>query len=383
MTLKSTGSTPFNLSVRSFQRALSQVTPTVDRRPTVPALGTVRIQAVDGAIEFSTRSSTVSANARRAVQGSHTSQEALLFPAHKLEAYARLLSGTSVSINRTDARRARISCEASSVLLATLPATDFPFAEPTPETKLFSLPQAIGARMLRFTVFAAAQDEKQPNLRGALLEVADGAAHLVTTDGHRLARYSVPVSAPPVRVLIPEALLAGMNRVVDANANGSFGVATTEATVFACFTDQGGELDLSHRTVGGQFPNYRAILPSKADASVRLSASALELAVRRCLSIGESKRQVVRLEVSPAELKVSAAEASTGEVVEKLQVLSSFHFSPLSTMFRGEYLLDALNRIRGDLSLGFARIGGAIGLWIIQEPIPNERFEHVLLGLKH
>jgi DNA polymerase-3 subunit beta len=257
----------------------------------------------------------------------------------------------------------------------------FPFIElPPSDGPMIAVEQDKMERMLRFAAFAVSREEKHANLRGALFEVADGEASLVATDGHRLARYSVKTKAAPTRMLLPEALLGAMSKTVDKDAGGSCSLVATDGSVFACLEDSAGDVCLSHRPVAGPFPNYRAILPSKAEASVRVAAASVALAVRRCMSFADAS-QLVSMTVMPAELRLSAAEVSTGETVDKLPVSSAFQFPALTLHFRGGYLLEALTRIDGDVTLSFARVGANMGLWITHMPVEDERFEYVLMSL--
>ena len=48
---------------------------------------------------------------------------------------------------------------------------------------------------------------------------------------------------------------------------------------------------------------------------------------------------------------------------------------------RGGYLLEALTRIQGDVTLSFARVGDGMGLWITHSPAEGECFAFVLMGI--
>jgi DNA polymerase III subunit beta len=372
--------TIITLPLPSLQKALATVHPAVARKSPVPALTGVKIEPKDGEVEFSSTNQELSIRCRRFVDGSQIGKS-LLLPALKLESYARLLECNVVSISAVDARRAMLRCGSADTKFALLPANASPYIEPAPAGRVIAFKQDALARMLRFTSFAVSADEGETQLRGALLEIADGRVHVVATDGHRLARYSLPTDASKMRALLPESLLLAMNKTVDAGGGGSCSVAVTDSTIFACFEDKTGCVDLSHRIIAGQFPNYREILPSKAEASICASAEKVVSAIRRCMSIADTKSQVVTVTVTPSELRLSAAEASTGETVDKLDVVSAFQFPMVTAMFRGEYLLDALARISGDVTLSFAYVSKNLGLWINHVTEAEEAFEYVLMGL--
>ena len=372
----------FTLPLSSLQKALAAVTPALQRKSSTPALGAVRIEPHEDAVEFSGTNLELSIRVRSKAPGA-LAGEPMLLPGHKLEGYARLLQGEAVSLAKLDSRRAAIECGGARTKFATIPMSDFPcpYMVPAPSERSVFLQQSVVERMLRFTTFAAGHDDKR-GMAGALLEVSAGKVQMVTTDGARLARYAVPTEAADLNIVLPDALLGAMSRTVNGGTGGTCSLVATDGFVYACAEDSAGSVDLAHRFTSAQFPHYKQIIPTKAEASVRLPAELVVMAVKRCMSMTDQGSQAVTLAVSPSELKLSAAESSTGETVDVLRAHSPNQFPALSAMFRGSYLLDALTRVRGEVELAFARVGQATGLWIVHTLVVGETFEYVLVGLK-
>jgi len=370
------------MSLRTLRRTLATVASAVDRRPTIPALAAVRIKQEPGEVELAGTSPGVSIVARTHLKNAGAA-DPIFMGAHKLKSYVDLLEYEDVSLQAAGTSKAILRCGGAETAFATLPSGEFPHLEPAPTTKAISLDRDIVSRMLKFTSFAICKDGNHGGVCGALLEVSDGAVHLVATDGHRLAKFSAAHADTATSMVLPADLLAAVGNTIDTECNGACEFALSDSRVFVTISDRAGVVEFSHRKIGGGFPRYRAILPTNASATVTLPAAALVGAIRRCMTVADSKARVVELCATPSQLKLRAGEASSGLTAETLAVSSSGSFPPYTSLFRGEYLLDALVRIKGDVTIGFTKVGATDGAWIVHEPLPGERFEYVVMGLKH
>ncbi len=301
-------------------------------------------------------------------------------PGRRTADFARLLEGDAVDL-APGTRDVSLRCGGSSARLATLKADAYPQLPSAPSSLDYSMPAGLFDRMLRHVLFAVAGDKGNAVLRGALLEIADGKANLVATDGHRLSRYSAPCSDAPQSWLLPAALLKAVSARA-AQPEDTCGVAASEESIFVRLSGPQVTTDFVHVVEKGKFPDYRRVLPKGVQASVTLSAESLQNAVKRCLSLADNSGKVVRFTVSADSLKLHSADASMGENDELLPVSSGQPFPPISHLFRGEYLLDALSLLDGDVTLNFAAVGNGPGLWVMHNLQDGESFEYVLMGLK-
>lgn len=163
--------------------------------------------------------------------------------------------------------------------------------------------------------FAVGHDPALPALGGILLEVADGALHLVATDRYRLAYGRaglLDLAGPPVRGLVPaglvdeaRALLAGAQTVVLDLCPGRLSV------------------DIAGRQVAGptldhDFPDHRRLLDGVAPAGPRQRMTVDVAELRTALAPGVApavvrehdgrRHEVVVLTVGPGGTLVLAGE---------------------------------------------------------------------------
>lgn len=370
--------TSLTIPLRTFRKCLAAVLPAVDRSSPSAGVGVVRVQQeVSDAdrVEFATSDRNLTIRVSQRVEGASIAKPVYL-PAARLESYARLLEGDAVALSARGERRVMaLRCGGTFTRFATEVGDEFPHLAPSPESPVAHIRLETLRRMLRLVLFPAKADTS------ALLEVEGGMVHLCYTDGHRLARYSAPQETTNSRLVMPETLLAALEKVTDVEwHDGMCSVyADADAVAVTVAGPEALNVRMSHRLTDGKFPNYRGILPTKAEGSAAAPAETIAAAVRRCAAFAGD---AVRLTVAPRLLTLRGADASAGESEDTLPASSSVEFEPVSVVLNARYLLDVLRRLDGNVTLSVARVGADLGLWIVHAPTELERFEYVLLGIR-
>lgn len=193
---------------------------------------------------------------------------------------------------------------------------------------------------------AASKDEGRPHLNCLCLEVDNGRAYTLATDGHRLAYPSVPCEGEPATLLIPYAaaeLLVALKGPYAVAWDARSGVVLTGAwRVYVWQPD-------------AKFPPWRKVVPESENIIIQINLKALTAAVKAVDmgSPGESEKDGkypsrVLLEVED-ELLVTWEDTAR---IHKAQTgvscaVEGEHRDPV-IMLRTEYLLDALKNARVD-----------------------------------
>ena len=120
-------------------------------------------------------------------------------------------------------------------------------------------------KALALTAFAASTDPTRYYINGVLLEVDDGVARLVATDGTRMSVYElqgVEHDANPLareQYIIPSATAKAWLKDKPAKGMGSHAI-TLEATELS-ITRRTTSEQSTHMLIDGSFPDWRRILP--------------------------------------------------------------------------------------------------------------------------
>jgi DNA polymerase-3 subunit beta len=198
----------------------------------------------------------------------------------------------------------------SKFKLATTYPDNFP---PIPLTlgaeRLTTMPADELARLVTQGALAISTDDAREHMKVALLELADGRATMVSTDGSRLALATTKAThLAATRLPIPASGVSELRKLCEVNKGG-------EVTLYR----QGGYLLMTsgNATIGvrlgdDQFPPYKKVVPTSFKHSVTLARELLMDAVKRCgiVANGGTKAAGIRLEFKEGDLSIFAERES-------------------------------------------------------------------------
>ena len=332
-----------------FLRALSYASAIVERRNTIPVLSNVLLEATsDGLCVTATDLNlqiALSVPAQVEAEGATTVSAQLLTGIIR-----EFADGAQVELSLDDNRLQVISGR-SRYKLQTIPRDDFPVVQAKDALASFALPAKELLAAFRRVEFAQATDHiVKSHLCGISIDVVDDELTFAATDGNRLAWSTLP--APDVSalngVILSSKLVSSLSRLLDGR-DGDVRLTFEERRVVA-------EIDsaiLSGKLVEGTFPPWRRIIPKASGQHVDVSIPALEGALRRAALIASDRTSLVKIELSPDKLTVSATSPERGTAVE--EVPCALEGDDISFGVNSRFLLDMLGAAGdGDIHVAFS-----------------------------
>ena len=210
----------------SLLRSLNHVQSVVERRNTIPILSNVLMKADGDVLTFTTTDMDLEIN--ESVAANIDSEGATTVPAHTLYDIVRKLpDGSDVELTlNAEGTQMEVKAGRSKFKLSCLPTTDFPELGAGELPTSFSIPAADMRALIDRTKFAMSTEETRYYLNGIYLHEAeqDGVKVLraVATDGHRLARFEMPLSdgaAGMPGIIIPRKTIGELRKLVDEAAD--------------------------------------------------------------------------------------------------------------------------------------------------------------------
>ena len=248
-------------------KSLGHVQSVVERRNTIPILSNVLIEASEeGNLRLMATDLDLQIN--ETVQANVTQPGATTVSAHTLFDIARKLpEGSQVELSAADGKM-QINAGRARFNLATLPRDDFPVIAEGELPTAFELPAATLRQIIDKTRFAISTEETRYYLNGIFLHVTDGDLKAAATDGHRLARVTVPspegAQGMP-DVIIPRKCVAELRKLLD-ELDGSVQVSLSESKVRFGL----GSAILTSKLIDGTFPDYNRVIPTGNDKLLKL-----------------------------------------------------------------------------------------------------------------
>ncbi|PIU66197.1 MAG: DNA polymerase III subunit beta [Armatimonadetes bacterium CG07_land_8_20_14_0_80_40_9] len=240
----------------------------------------------------------------------------------------------------------KLRCERSSYNMNGLSVEEFPLLPEMGEEGYWEIGQKIFKEMIDKVIFSAASvTEGRAVLTGSLLVIEEGNFKMVATDGHRLSFVSLAVGGLPkegVSIIVPTRALLELSRILSNQEKEKVKVTISENQVLF---NLGSKL-VSSRTIEGQFPDYRRVIPSDYKAKWKANVEELRGAMRRAVTMAREGTNTVKIVTEGDQLKISsfAQDVGQGEDLVKIEREGE----DLEVAFNVSYLLDALARIESE-----------------------------------
>lgn len=212
---------------------------------------------------------------------------------------------------------------------------DLSQAEKVAELSLYDLRHAVAQ-----VAFAVSKDKKwRPITVGLHLELRPNRAHVVATDGHRLAIADfAPIHPPceklaftiPVKALQVATLISDGGRLTILSS-GEWVVLRSEAGEVYC------------TPIEGTYPSWRTVTPKPKEPFWRVDIRGLREALKKVEPAVDHDRPVVRLSFSGGKLKVSAKTDGLGEVHAETAVEGT---AEAKALFNPKFLKDYLTAVK-------------------------------------
>lgn len=313
----------------ALHAALKAVRPAIQRYNSIPILSHVRISrdtmtATDLDIEI--KAKIPASTAKGASCLDHRVLSAIV---------GNLPKDTAISITTPEVGKgATLAFEGGLYTLNTLPASDFPDADPGKTVTTIKAPDDFLDK-LRFVSHFISNEETRYYLNGVCI----AAGKLVATDGHRLGYVAAgfEVDAKPI---IPRAAVAAI-----------LGIGKPSQI---SFSDKAMTVDfpgivLRSKLIDGTYPDYKRVIPAIADKSTvaMVDAKPLASAIKRAMAISYGRRSDEITLALSEDGRMAIARNRLDVGTSREVIPASMSGDPVVTAVNGCYTLDTIAAHRG------------------------------------
>ncbi len=197
------------------------------------------------------------------------------------------------------------------------------------------------------SLFATAKESSRYAINGVLWEIHGKKLMLVATDGRRLARVKVPLTATPEKDFAEQKIIVPAKTM---SLLGKIG-AEDEDAVAVRFVDNQvlmkcSNVVLSSNLVEGNFPKYEDIIPSDYDKKVTVPTDAALSAVRRSSLLTSEESRGIKLAVGPEAIVFTGSAPEAGDAEVDMPV--EYSGEPIEIGFNPQFLIDVLRVIKAE-----------------------------------
>jgi DNA polymerase-3 subunit beta len=345
------------VSAKPFTADLKSVLPAIATRSGLPMLSGVRLEVSEG--EVSIEATDLELTARRVVRGDVKVDGAgsVVAPAKALvKAVAAMGEPEIVLESHSSEGRAGLDVRAGTrtVTLQGWPIDDWPAAPRVAAIDpIASIEASAVVDAFERVALCASSDEARPVLTCAALFFREDppALEVVATDSYRLGVAQIPVEAgfrvsdgpmlvPARAVRLLAKQLKGAEGAVQVRALEASGVEPSRASRIAFSLP---DAEWTVRTVEGEFPNWKQVVPNPEGGSFEFDPEELGSALRAATSVRSTTGAPVRLTLD----RTCSLTLKDPELGEMREALTEAEFSPngagaMEFAFNPDYLADAI-----------------------------------------
>ncbi len=340
---------------------LSLVSRAVPSRPTHPVLANVLLQADAETKQVSLTAFDLSLGIRTSFEAQVLQGGALAIPAKLLnDITSRLPEGDITLDDESDSPKdgegliLTLTPQSGSYQIRAMEAQEFPELpainpETTDGASLHHLPANALIEGLRGSLFATSADETKQVLTGVHLTLKADTLEFAATDGHRLAVVETEYENPDtdvdsqLEVTVPSKALRELERMLAHSSANDEPVAL--------FFDQGQVVfewqnqRLTSRTLEGQYPAYRQLIPRQFEREITLERKQLLSTLERIAVFADQKNNIVKVNIDGAAgemtLSVEAQDVGSGKETIPAQISGD----DILIAFNIKYLMEGLKSL--------------------------------------
>lgn len=333
----------FNISTQEFQRLINKCFPVVAKKPAIPILSNILLEAKNDEIILTATDLTVS---MRCFGEAKVQQEGkIALNARKLFSLVRELSADQVQIVVNQDNRVDIRSGTSRFRLYGMDGHEFPSLPDMSMAKPLAIPCKQLADIFSMTSFAIARSEARYELTGLHMEIDEGAVTFTATDGKRIARVKMNVKgfdeAFSGSYIIPLKAVEDVSKSVQVEG---------EITLYLLDDKMGFETEnclVITKLLAVNYPDVSRVLPESFSVNCPLHREELQQLLKQVVLFTPEETSAVQFSFSKGDLKISANKSGVGEGEVNMPV--NYDGEVINVSINGSHFLDYLNHTEKEI----------------------------------
>ncbi len=332
----------FEINREIFLKSLQTVSGIISARHTIPILSHVLLELTENNMTLTGTDHDISVTSKAVIQKVHQA-DTVTVPANILiEICRKLPEQSTITCLQQNNQLAVTVGKHIKFYLSCLSAQTFPKMHFQEDAFTFCIPGNLLQNALKMTRFAMGEKEFHYLLNGMLWEIQAGTFQAVASNGHRLARKTVPLNVTGMhQAIVPHKTIVELMRLLEGSEN-LVEIAITPHQV--CI--KGSHYKMISRLITGTFPDYQKFIPTiHTNHTATLMRDKLKETLSRLSTLlKNNKHQGIRLEFYSSYLKLSVAtlEKESGEEIIEIQYTGDTTTS-FSIGFDIRYLADVVD----------------------------------------
>lgn len=363
----------FNCSAEKLIEGLQTVVKALPSRTTNPILEGILIETADDSLVLTCSDERLTIVTR--IEAYILQHGRGVVPGKLFNEIARRLPDGDVDVEMNDNFVFTIRSAQSRANISGQDGDLYPSLPRMEESFELQLPQDMLKGMIQRTEFAIAQEDMREVLTGCYLEIAGGNATMVALDGYRMAMSRGQCAE----------LTAKASAIIPGRAVGDIGkLLSNDPEAFLTLSMDGNKLkielddtDIYVILIGGEYVNFRQILPTSFATTIQVPLDAMRRCVDRAALIArEGNNNLLILKVQDEMLSIDA-HSQIGDVHEELPIEQQG--GNITIAFNVKYLTDVVRYVESEKIQ--MCMNSPVAPCVIT-PVGNDEYVHLILPVR-
>ncbi len=263
----------------------------------------------------------------------------------------KLPSNSYVFLETKENNNMEIKCLNSEINILGNSSAEYPDSTFENEGNSLNIKAESLRNLIKYTYFAAAQDNIKPIFTGCLIEIKNNICTFVALDGYRMAVKREPIEFNgEVSVVVPSKTLLEVLRIVEDNKENKEKIENKENTKIIISDSH---ISFKHENtilisnlLDGKFIDYKGIIKDNYVLTLKAETTDIKDSVERAsLLAREDKNNLIILDIKDSNMQINSA-SEYGNVEENIPIEKIGEDMKIG--FNSKYILDFLKVIEND-----------------------------------
>lgn len=336
----------FQVNSKSLEKLLSKVFPAIPSRTPMGILENFLFEINEGKITVTATDLELTLRAFMNVDADANLK--IVTPAKLLYDIVRSLGDTTINFTTETNNKIKLNTDTGEYFIGYAEANEYPEIPEMEKGKSLEVNAEIFSEAIDTAFFAISKESVRPAMTGMLMEFSQEGLRFITTDGHRLVKFSAfsvtshKGDAPKLveQYILPERAVSVLSKLI---STGNLSLTLSASTVLFKIDD----VEFMTRLIGQKYPDYNSVIPIENENMMYLKRHELLHSIRRMLLFASTNYQQVKLSIQPELLEVYAEDVDHGSSAKEV-IPISYNGEPMNIGFNTAYLNDVISHIKDD-----------------------------------
>jgi DNA polymerase-3 subunit beta len=361
-----------NLNQSDLSKAIGIVQKAVSVRTTTPILTGILFEVENN--KLSLTATDLDLGIKTTIDCQAIEEGAIVVNARLISDFVRKLpSKSNIEITTDEHNKMDIKCMKSEFVILCNSAEEYPANTFNNEGTTINMKSQVLKKLIKYTTFAAAQDNMKPVLTGCLMELEKNICTFAAIDGYRLSVKKEDVNFEgECSIIIPSKSLLEVSRIIE-DEDQDVEMLISETHVSFVFDNT----VIISNLLEGEFIKYKDIIKEGYQTKIDIKTIDLRNSIERVsLLAREDKNNLIIVTIEDNNLMIEST-SEYGNAEENIEV--KIEGDDIKIGFNSKYILDLLRVVEDEeLSVVFQ---GSLNPCIFKIP-DNDEFIYLVLPVR-